>query len=82
MKSAVIFAAALILSGGVAQAETCQQQAAGKRLAGAALSSFMTKCEKDARASCEKSSSDKKLAGAAKMSFETRCVNDAVGKKS
>ena len=82
MKSAWIIAAALILSGQTAHAASCQEQAAGKRLAGAALSSFMKKCETDAKASCEKESSGKKLAGAAKNSFETKCLNDALGKKS
>jgi len=62
--------------------ETCQDKAAAKKLAGAALNSFMTKCEKDAAADCQKTSAEKKLAGAAKTSFETKCVKDAVGTKS
>lgn len=61
---------------------TCQDKAAERKLAGAALSSFMTKCEKDAAAACQKTSAGRKLAGAAKTSFETKCVNDAVGRKS
>jgi hypothetical protein len=47
---------------------TCKSQAAEKKLAGAAMTSFM-KCEKDARASCDTSAADQKLAGAAKTSF-------------
>jgi hypothetical protein len=82
MKSAWIIAAALILSGQTARAASCQEEAASKRLGGAALSSFMTKCEKDARVSCERESSGKRLSGAAKNSFETKCVNDAVGKST
>jgi hypothetical protein len=60
---------------------SCQAQASAKKLAGAALTSFMTKCEKDASASCDKAATDKKLAGAAKTSFSKKCVSDAVGKK-
>jgi hypothetical protein len=59
---------------------SCQEQATSKKLAGAALNSFMTKCQKDATVSCQKSSAGKKLAGAAKTSFENKCVKDAIGK--
>lgn len=65
-----------------AQAPTspsCKVQASDKKLAGAALKSFMTKCEKDSKASCDLSASDKKLAGAAKTSFTKKCVSDSVG---
>lgn len=58
---------------------TCTAQAAEKKLAGAALKSFMTKCEKDVTAACGKSAADKKLAGAAKTSHVKKCVGDAVG---
>ncbi|MGA7329916.1 MAG: hypothetical protein WBX25_36895 [Rhodomicrobium sp.] len=61
-------------------AVTCQEQASAKKLAGAALNSFMTKCQKQASANCQKASAEKKLSGAAKSSFETRCMKDAVGK--
>ena len=53
--------------------------AADKKLAGAAQKSFMTKCEKDAKATCEKSSMDMKLAGAAKTSHMKKCMSDATG---
>lgn len=70
----------LMLSAGAAWAQTtCKSQATDKKLAGAALKSFMTKCEGDATASCDKSAADKKLAGAAKTSFVKKCVSDAVG---
>jgi hypothetical protein len=62
-----------------AQGATCKVQAADKKLAGAAQKSFMTKCEKDAKAACDKSAADKKLAGAAKTSHVKKCVGDAVG---
>jgi hypothetical protein len=58
---------------------SCKSEAAGKKLAGAALNSFMTKCEKDASAVCETDSTAKKLAGAAKTSHMKKCVTDAVG---
>ena len=61
-------------------AGTCKEEAANKHLAGAALTSFMKKCEKDASATCDQTASDKKLAGAAKTSFTKKCVSDAVGK--
>ena len=57
-----------------------KSEATDKKLAGAALTSFMTKCERDAKASCENSSAEMKLAGAAKTSHMKKCVDDAVGK--
>jgi len=62
-----------------AQTATCKSQAAEKKLAGAALKSFMGKCEKDSKATCDASATEKKLAGAARNSFTKKCVNDAVG---
>jgi hypothetical protein len=58
---------------------TCKPEAADKKLAGAALKSFMTKCEKDAKNTCNKQAADQKLAGAAKNSFTKKCTTDAVG---
>ena len=59
-------------------ASGCSGQAAEKKLAGAALNSFMKKCERDAaNTSCDASAADKKLKGAAKKSFVTKCVKDA-----
>lgn len=82
--SAIAIAALLIGTSPAAYAQapagSCKAQATSKKLAGAALNSFMTKCEKDAAASCDKSASDKKLAGAAKNSYAKKCVTDAVGK--
>jgi len=62
-----------------AQTPTCKTQAADKKLAGAAMTSFMKKCESDAKKSCEADSKAKKLSGAAKTSHMTKCINDAVG---
>ena len=73
-----------------APASTCETQAADKKLAGAAKTSFLKKCERDAAAAaaspdaakeaCEKTAAEKKLAGAAKNSFVTKCVKDAAAK--
>jgi hypothetical protein len=75
-------ALALLLSSvalGPAMAATCKGEATAKKLGGAALTSFMTKCERDAHASCDSTADEKKLAGAAKTSFTTKCINDTVG---
>ncbi|HEY1228931.1 MAG TPA: PsiF family protein, partial [Ramlibacter sp.] len=55
-----------------------------QKLAGAARTSFMKKCDADAKGaaaatSCETQAADKKLAGAAKTSFVKKCVADAKG---
>ncbi len=57
----------------------CEALAAAKKLNGAAKTSFIGKCVKDASANakaaqCEKAAADKKLAGAAKNSFIQKCV--------
>ena len=58
---------------------SCKAQATDKKLAGAAQKSFLTKCEKDSKATCDASATEKKLSGAARTSFTKKCVNDAVG---
>jgi hypothetical protein len=60
----------------------CDAKAAEKKLAGAAKTNFLKKCEKDAgaadpKAQCEAKAKDKKLAGAAKNSFVKKCEKDA-----
>jgi len=62
-----------------AQAANCKATAAEKKLAGAALSNFIKKCQSDARSACEESAAEKKLSGAAKSSFTGKCVRDKVG---
>jgi hypothetical protein len=62
-----------------AQDASCKAQASEKSLAGAALKSFMTKCQRDVTTTCTSQASEKKLAGAAKSSFTKKCVRDAVG---
>lgn len=68
-----------IVSTAYAQSPTCKAQATDKKLAGAALTSFMKKCEADAGKACNTDAGEKKLKGAAKTSFVKKCVSDAVG---
>lgn len=59
-------------------APDCAAQATDKKLAGAALNSFLKKCERDAAtSSCVAAAAEKKLKGAAKASFTRKCVKDA-----
>jgi len=86
MRTSIIAAAfGLLTVGAAAQAAdstSCDAQAAEKHLAGAAKTSFVTKCQKDQKAatakqSCEAQAADKKLHGAAKTSFTKKCEADA-----
>ena len=79
MKTIAIALAASFCFATVAIADSCKDQAASKKLAGAALTSFMTKCKKDAPTSCDSQAAEKKLSGAAKTSFTKKCVTDATG---
>ena len=60
-----------------AEGPSCNAAAAEKKLAGAAKTSFLKKCEKDAAATCEMASKEKKLNGAAKNSFVKKCLRDS-----
>jgi hypothetical protein len=62
-----------------AEAVNCNAAAAERKLAGAALSSFIKKCQSDARTACDLAAGEKKLSGAAKSSFTGKCVRDKVG---
>ena len=59
----------------------CMTAAKDKKLSGAAQTSFVKKCEKDAaalaKATCESQAAEKKLNGAAKNSFVKKCEKDA-----
>ena len=80
MKTLSLALVLCVFAGGAyAQSPSCKTQADEKKLAGAALTSFMKKCESDAAKSCDTSAVEKKLAGAAKTSFTKKCVTDAVG---
>lgn len=58
---------------------SCTSNATDKKLAGAAKTSFMKKCQTDAAKLCDDQSAARKLAGAAKTSFTRKCLGDAVG---
>ena len=88
----VLFAALLALSASAATFSahadaTCDAKATDKKLAGAAKTSFLKKCNADAaaasasapagNAACDAKAADKKLHGAAKTSFVKKCVADA-----
>lgn len=82
MRMLLLVVTACFLGSISAQAQstgTCRSQATDKKLAGAALTSFLKKCESDAAAACDTAAADKKLAGAARTSFTRKCVTDAVG---
>ena len=84
MKKLIVAAAIAVFAGtAFAASPACESQANEKKLAGAAKTSFIKKCEKDAadaaKKTCETQAAEKKLAGAAKTSFVTKCVQDATG---
>ena len=80
MRQILTFALTLTLStAAFAQDATCMATATQKKLSGAAKTSFMKKCEKDALASCASTANEKKLSGAARQSYESKCMADAVG---
>jgi hypothetical protein len=62
-----------------AYADSCKATSTDKNLHGAAQTSFMKKCETDAKTACDAQAAEKKLNGAAKTSFTKKCVTDAVG---
>ena len=74
---------ALAFAGSAFAADSgCAAQATEKKLAGAAKTSFLKKCEADAggaapASACDTAAKDKKLAGAAKTSFLKKCNADA-----
>ena len=77
-KTLVLVTLALGIAGAPALAyadDACMTQATDKKLAGAAKTSFMKKCE---RTSCESQAGDKKLHGAAETSFVKKCTKDAM----
>ena len=86
LMTAVVAACALLSGQAFAANAQCDAQATEKKLAGAAKTSFLKKCEADAGgpagAACEKTAAEKKLAGAAKTSFMKKCEADAGGANS
>jgi hypothetical protein len=79
IKPLVLVLSLTLATAAMAEGATCNEAAAEKKLAGAAKTAFLKKCEKDAKATCEAASKEKKLSGAAKNSAEKKCVKDAVG---
>ena len=80
MKTLILAAAiSLVAASSWADQATCASQASDKKLAGAAKTSFMKKCQADALSACTSAASDKKLAGAAKTSFMKKCQSGAAG---
>ena len=87
MKNYIIAVIATLFAANVAFAAdaACDAKAAEKKLNGAAKTSFIKKCEKDAAAStaatatpsCADRAAEKKLKGAAKNSFIKKCEKDA-----
>lgn len=83
MKLVIVAMIALLAPMSAASADTCISKAVdknGKLLTGAAKTSFLDKCKKDAQVDCEAKAVDKNgklLAGAAKASSVKKCVNDA-----
>jgi hypothetical protein len=75
----IAIAIVLAMAAGSAYADSCKATAGDKKLAGAALTSFMKKCESDAKKSCDSQAAEKKLHGAAQTSFTKKCVSDATG---
>ncbi len=82
MRKLIVAALSALFVANTAFAASCADQAAEKKLAGAAKNSFMTKCEKDAAAAvpaasaCEAkavSKDGKPLAGAAKAASIKKC---------
>jgi len=80
--TAVVIAMGLFASQAYAASAACEKSADDKKLSGAARTSHIKKCEKDAAggatgsAACEKSAADKKLSGAAKTSHIKKCTED------
>ncbi len=75
----VALVSSCLTTGAMAAGASCKAQAADKKLAGAALTSFTNKCTKDAATACLAQAETKKLNGAAKTSFVRKCTADAVG---
>lgn len=83
MKKLILALSTTFLFAGLAQAESaCDAKAAEKKLAGAAKTSFLKKCERESaatstQATCDAKAAEKNLKGAAKTSFTKKCIADA-----
>ena len=84
MKKSVCLLLLAFVAGSALAVDDCESRAAEKKLAGAAKTSFLKKCQADAKATpefaaCDQKAGEKKLAGAARSSFMKKCVHDAQG---
>ena len=81
MMKPILLAVAVFALGAssTAWADPCTDQADAKKLSGAARTSFVKKCQTDAKGSCEARAAEKKLSGAAKNSFVKKCTTDMSG---
>jgi hypothetical protein len=80
LKRTILAALILAFAAGSAMAQTCETKAVGKDgkvLSGAAKTSFVNKCKKDACEAKAVGKDGKALSGAAKNSFITKCEMDA-----
>ena len=80
MKRILLAALIAAFAAGTAMAQTCESQAIGKDgkvLHGAARTSFMNKCKRDACEGKAVSKDGKALHGAAKNSFMAKCKRAA-----
>jgi hypothetical protein len=68
----------LLISSTAAAGQTCKAKAAEQRLAGAALFSFVKRCEVEAQMACAEAA-HKMLAEPASEDFIHRCVASAIG---
>jgi hypothetical protein len=76
MKTLAALVLIAFVSSTYAADSACRAAAKEKKLAGAALTSFVKKCEEDAKVKCEAAATEKKLAGAAKNSNVKKCVQE------
>lgn len=75
MKKLAIFVAIAAASSLTFAADSaCMTAAKDKKLNGAARTSFVKKCETDAKAKCDLAATEKKLSGAAKTSNVKKCT--------
>lgn len=80
MKRLMLAALITAFAAGSAMAQTCETKAVskdGKPLAGAAKTSFVTKCKEDTCSPKAVSKDGKPLAGAAKDAFMKKCLADS-----
>lgn len=75
-KRALVIALGLSSSFAYSADSACMTAAKDKKLSGAARTSFVKKCEADAKTKCEGAATEKKLAGAAKNSNVKKCVRE------